>query len=95
MCTYVGFLVGPVMTTVCDRRDCILLRFTHAILQRGTNPIYNVLPDIVGRLSVDETVSEIEFKQIMRECTKNKSVPYGNAPQRICRMRNIFFWGGR
>lgn len=35
--------------------------------QRGTNPIYNVLPDIVGRLSVDETLATAEYKEIMGE----------------------------
>lgn len=35
--------------------------------QRGTNPVYNVLPDIVGRLSVDETVAPAEYREIMGE----------------------------
>lgn len=35
--------------------------------QRGTNPVYNVLPDIVGRLSVDENVAPAEYKKIMGE----------------------------
>ncbi|CAN0459226.1 unnamed protein product, partial [Hapterophycus canaliculatus] len=33
--------------------------------QRGTNPIYNVLPDIVGRLSVDEMLAPKEYQEIM------------------------------
>lgn len=35
--------------------------------QRGTNPVYNVLPDIVGRLSVDETLDPHEYQEIMGE----------------------------
>eukprot|EP00903_Cladosiphon_okamuranus_P005553 g5529.t1 len=39
--------------------------FFHKYSERGTNPVYNVLPDIVGRLSVDETVAPAEYREIM------------------------------
>ncbi|CAM9236529.1 unnamed protein product [Pylaiella littoralis] len=39
--------------------------FFHKYSERGNNPVYNVLPDIVGRLSVDETVGAAEYKKIM------------------------------
>ncbi|CAM9483812.1 unnamed protein product [Scytosiphon promiscuus] len=39
--------------------------FFHKYSERGTNPIYNVLPDIVGRLSVDEMLAPKEYQEIM------------------------------
>ena len=35
--------------------------------QRGNNPVYNVLPDIVGHLSKDEQLAPAEYRQIMGE----------------------------
>ncbi|CBN77248.1 conserved unknown protein [Ectocarpus siliculosus] len=39
--------------------------FFNKYSERGTNPVYNVLPDIVGRLSLDETLDPHEYQEIM------------------------------
>ncbi|CAM9543865.1 unnamed protein product [Discosporangium mesarthrocarpum] len=40
--------------------------FFNEYSKRGTNPIYNVLPDIVGRLSQDESINPEDFNSVMR-----------------------------
>ncbi len=39
--------------------------FFHELSKRSQSPIYNLLPDIVGRLSHNEKLSQESFKQIM------------------------------
>ena len=50
-----------------QRRLTTTTMATFLFVQRGTNPVYNVLPDIVGRLSLDENLAPVEYRKIMGE----------------------------
>lgn len=39
--------------------------FFQELSKRGNNPIYNLMPDIVSRLSQDENVSRKSFRSVM------------------------------
>lgn len=50
-----------------DQRIVALTQlFFHELAQRGHSPIYNLLPDILSRLSASTTLSQASFQRIMK-----------------------------
>ncbi|RLN99839.1 hypothetical protein DYB28_000540 [Aphanomyces astaci] len=50
-----------------DKRICELAKlFFHELSKRGNNPIYNMLPDTIGRLSTSATLSKKSFQEITK-----------------------------
>ncbi|ETW09741.1 hypothetical protein, variant 1 [Aphanomyces invadans] len=50
-----------------DKRICELAKlFFHELSKRGNNPIYNMLPDTIGRLSTSTTLSKKSFQEITK-----------------------------
>ncbi|KAF0690329.1 Aste57867_18260 [Aphanomyces stellatus] len=50
-----------------DKRICDLAKlFFHELSKRGNNPIYNMLPDTIGRLSTSATLSKKSFQEITK-----------------------------
>ncbi|CAK4977128.1 unnamed protein product [Aphanomyces euteiches] len=50
-----------------DKRICDLAKlFFHELSKRGNNPIYNMLPDTIGRLSTSSNLSKKSFQEITK-----------------------------
>merc|ERR1712130_645744 len=39
--------------------------FFHELSRKGKNPVYNILPDVISRLSHDKDVNDNDFKKIL------------------------------
>ena len=46
-------------------RDLAML-FFHELAKRGNNPVYNLLPDTIGQLSLNDKVSDEDFRVIIK-----------------------------
>ena len=60
VCEVAALIISPDQTLA----DMSRLLFNE-LSKRSNNPVYNLIPDVVGQMSVDETIKAKEFKTIM------------------------------
>ena len=60
VCEVAQLIVSPDQTLA----DMSRLLFNE-LSKRSNNPVYNLIPDVVGQMSVNETIKRAEFKTIM------------------------------
>ncbi|TMW67725.1 hypothetical protein Poli38472_007397 [Pythium oligandrum] len=73
--------ISEIAVSLVDPSDeirSLVKLFFHELSRKGNNPIYNILPDTVGQLSVSELVSTEDFDEIVKfllnYITKDKQI---------------------